>query len=261
MPPRLDVRIGIQPSCVRKPESAETDQNTRASYGETQVIPTVSSRANSRDEEASAEQHTIHRIEAFSDIVIGFCLAQLGLNLTMPKNGAELTVILANTAFFAIAFYFIVVLWWFHHRIFSTFFVTSKLTRITNCTMLGGLVLNQYFLQALVHVFAVDQNPDVLVRLYCFSFAFVYLLLGVMLFVGLLARRATLPIKELHWGIQRIVNIVMTIGFFAFAGSAVVVTNHDVTFDRSGFLFVLAIVVVTRVITPLVLKRVFPERI
>ena len=32
------------------------------------------------------EKEVVHRLEAFSDIVIGFSLAQLGLSLTLPAR-------------------------------------------------------------------------------------------------------------------------------------------------------------------------------
>jgi hypothetical protein len=42
-----------------------------------------------RDE---SEKEVIHRLEAFSDIVIGFSLAQLGLSLTIPAHARDLFV-------------------------------------------------------------------------------------------------------------------------------------------------------------------------
>jgi hypothetical protein len=39
----------------------------------------------SKDE---TEQRLIRRLESFSDIIIGFSLAQLALSLAIPKNGA-----------------------------------------------------------------------------------------------------------------------------------------------------------------------------
>jgi hypothetical protein len=40
-----------------------------------------------RDE---SEKEVVHRLEAFSDIVIGFSLAQLGLTLIIPRHAIDL---------------------------------------------------------------------------------------------------------------------------------------------------------------------------
>jgi len=53
---------------------------------------------------ADRDERTTHRLEAFSDIVMGFCMAELGLNLVIPKNVAELASSWANLNVFALSF-------------------------------------------------------------------------------------------------------------------------------------------------------------
>lgn len=50
---------------------------------------------------SDAERETVHRLEAFSDIVIGFCIAEMGINLLMPRSVAELPNVAFGTAGFA----------------------------------------------------------------------------------------------------------------------------------------------------------------
>lgn len=48
----------------------------------------------------NGDERTIHRLEAFSDIVIGFCIAEMGANLLFPRSGAELPSIVVRASRF-----------------------------------------------------------------------------------------------------------------------------------------------------------------
>ncbi len=48
--------------------------------------------------------HTVHRLEAFSDIVIGFCLAELGVNLLLAKSAGDVVSVWESATFFVAAF-------------------------------------------------------------------------------------------------------------------------------------------------------------
>ncbi|HZT11708.1 MAG TPA: TMEM175 family protein, partial [Candidatus Baltobacteraceae bacterium] len=73
-----------------------------------------------RDE---SEERSIHRFEAFSDIVIGFSLAQLGASLALPSRPIELFTNLIWLVAFLWAFAMVCSMWWFHHRFFTQLFV------------------------------------------------------------------------------------------------------------------------------------------
>jgi Endosomal/lysosomal potassium channel TMEM175 len=64
------------------------------------------------------DERTTHRLEAFSDIVIGFCMAELGLSLVIPKDAAGLASSWANLNVFAVSFVLIALIWWWHHKFF-----------------------------------------------------------------------------------------------------------------------------------------------
>ncbi|HKU81012.1 MAG TPA: TMEM175 family protein, partial [Candidatus Tumulicola sp.] len=110
------------------------------------------------------ERETVHRLEAFSDIVIGFCIAEMGINLLIPHTVAELPHIVLGTAGFVFSFVLIAIVWWIHHRIFRTFFVLNQLNVALNFAMLGALVLMVYFQQVSLHFIATGQDPGVAVQ-------------------------------------------------------------------------------------------------
>jgi hypothetical protein len=63
-----------------------------------------------------ADERTIHRYEAFSDIVIGFSLAELGSILVLPKSGESLFADPTWLVAFLLAFAVICALWFFSGR-------------------------------------------------------------------------------------------------------------------------------------------------
>lgn len=104
-----------------------------------------------RDE---SEKEIVHRIEAFSDIVIGFSLAQLGLNLTIPAHARDLfTGLHGATALIALVITFALVcsVWWNHHRLFRHLFIPTPLAIFANFAALCGVIVLAYSMQILVH--------------------------------------------------------------------------------------------------------------
>lgn len=143
----------------------------------------------------SAERF-IHRLEAFSDIVIGFSLAQLGLNLTIPKSGADL---IANPWwFFGFIFAFAVIcsMWFFHHRLFSQWFVPKTLPIVLNFVWLGILVLLVYFTLLYVKLPA----DAVVMRFYFLGYALAYAILAVQYHIGIQYMRGTADEHEIAQG-------------------------------------------------------------
>jgi len=211
---------------------------------------------NARESDA----HTIHRIEAFSDIVIGFCIAEIGANLVLPKSVTDINTLWVNAGFFLVAFAFIVIMWWFHHRIFTTYFVLNAFSLVMNFVILAGLVLTVYFLQVFVHAAASDQNPRLFFVLWAYSFANVYTLLGILLVSGMWMRRAELARADLRWGVQRTASIAMAVVFFVIIAAPANWSNGANAIARTALLAGIAMVLIGRVILPFVLKRVVPDR-
>jgi uncharacterized membrane protein len=131
-----------------------------------------------------SDRHFVHRLEAFSDIVIGFSLAQLGVSLTVPANGAAL---LSNPSwFFGFIFAFAVVcsMWFFHHRLFSTCFVPTFWPVLLNFVWLAILVLLVFVTQVNVRV-----NDLIVVSMYFGIYALAYAILGVQYVIALPVNR------------------------------------------------------------------------
>jgi len=207
---------------------------------------------------SDGDSHTVRRIEAFSDIVIGFCLAEVGVNLAFPKSGDAATLWL-NVGFFLAAFGFIAIIWWFHHRLFTTFFVLNQFTLVLNFIFLAGIVLTTYFLQLFVHAGAIGENAAPYFRLWAFCFANVYTLLGILLAIGMWMRRDELAAKDIRWGFQRIASILMVIGFFVIVGTPANFANGGLSDARLAVAFVVAMIVLGRIALPMWLKRAIPD--
>lgn len=211
-------------------------------------------------EMASGEaEHTVHRLEAFSDIVIGFCLAQLGLSLVLPKSATDMFSVWESTTFFISAFILIAVLWWLHHRTFSTFFVLTIPMVVLNFGVLCGLILTIYFLESLVHVAGLGENPARFFTMFVLSFAFVYTLVGIMLLAGLLARRTQLPATEIRWAIGQLVSILGAVLFGLIAGAYAALSPPTAYVAYATIALSAFLVVLRRIIFNRWLKQKLPD--
>jgi uncharacterized membrane protein len=200
-------------------------------------------------------ERTLHRIEAFSDIVIGFCIAEMGINLIVPQHASDTRAIVTAVTGFAVSFVLISFVWWFHHRIFSTYFVLTRITLILNFTLLGSLVLMVYFQQIALHFIAMDKNPTNVVRMWMAGYGAVYGLLGAMLWIGLRKRWNALTLADLRWGVSR--ASVLCVGaaiFYLFAAGLAGI-------EGKAILIVGPIaVLIMRVLVPKLVDRVIAPR-
>jgi len=124
---------------------------------------------------APPEERHVRRYEAFSDIVIGFSLAQLGVSLAIPAKASEL---FANpwwlVAFFW-AFAMICAMWWFHHRFFAALFVPVTSLVLINFLWLAIVVLCVFSTQITVR-FPTETGVW---RMYYVLFGLAYALLAL----------------------------------------------------------------------------------
>ena len=204
----------------------------------------------------AGDEHTVHRLEAFSDIVIGFCIAEMGLNLLIPKTASALPSIVVGTNGFILSFVLISIVWWIHHRLFKSLFVLNPATLILNFAMLGSLVLMVYFQQISLHLMAIDDRPGEAVQLWLFSYSLVYALLAAMMWIGLQARWRSLTNEDLRWGLSR--AILTSVGTLAFILSGI--GFEQVTSARDLFVAAMVIVVTTRLVVPWVVDRFAAKR-
>jgi uncharacterized membrane protein len=210
-------------------------------------------------ERADRDTHTIHRLEAFSDIVMGFCLAQLGVNLVMPKGAADAASVWASATFFISAFVLIALLWWMHHRTFSTYFVLNLPMIVMNFGMLCGLILTLYFFESVIHVASVGRDARLFFALFVYAFAVVYTLLGGMLLMGILVRRKELSAPDMRWGVNQVASIPIAVVLFVAVGTYAVVTTHRGSVEYAAMAMAAVIFLVRRVILPRWLRRAIPD--
>jgi uncharacterized membrane protein len=152
-----------------------------------------------RDESA---ERLIHRLEAFSDIVIGFSLAMLAMSLTIPVNGARgLLQQPEPLVAFIITFALVCGMWWAHHRLFVHWFVPIAPMVVLNFLTLAGVSFAVYSVQLMLHKDTLDAHGNILIHghssldfaFYLGALALVYGLLAVQYFYGWSVRRMLLP--------------------------------------------------------------------
>jgi uncharacterized membrane protein len=145
------------------------------------------------------QQRLIHRLEAFSDIIIGFSLAQLALSLAIPKNGAA--GLLENSApliAFGLTFTLVCGMWWAHHRLFVHYFVPIPVMVILNFVTLAGVSFSVYSVQLMLHA----RHTSIDFAFYEWSLSAVYVLLAVQYFYGWTVRRKLVPEDVAEGGLR-----------------------------------------------------------
>lgn len=143
-----------------------------------------------RDE---SEKEVIHRLEAFSDIVIGFSLAQLSLSLRMPEHVVDMFTgagRLSTIGAFVITFTLVCSLWWLHHKLFRHLFVPTPANIAVNFAALGGVLFYAYAMQVLINLKFHDPYGF---ALYFGCYAYITLLFAYLAWYGLRAHGADLP--------------------------------------------------------------------
>lgn len=132
------------------------------------------------------EERTVHRLEAFSDIVIGFSLAEITLSLTLPRDARTLfTTQWLPLAAFGMTFAIVSGMWWTHHRLFTHYFVPTALNTVLNFLSLGGVMFLVYSLQVWLHS---QLHRNVAYAMYGCSVAWVMALLAFLMYRGVVLR-------------------------------------------------------------------------
>jgi uncharacterized membrane protein len=171
--------------------------------------------SESRDE---TQQRLIHRLEAFSDIIIGFSLAQLALSLAIPKNGAEgLLQHPEPLIAFIITFALVCGMWWAHHKLFVHYFVPIPVMVILNFITLAGVSFAVYSVQLMLHQRPLPVHGEKPASghssmdfvFYLSSLAVVYGLLGIQYLYGWKVRRKQLPAKVAIDGLRSALMLIV----------------------------------------------------
>ncbi len=98
------------------------------------------------DAEADRQRFT-RRLEAFSDIVFGFALAQCAVALEVPKNLGDVVSHADELIYFLVTFLVIVMFWVMHYRIFHYVFAAKTLDVALNFILLATIALLPYALR------------------------------------------------------------------------------------------------------------------
>lgn len=125
------------------------------------------------------EERLTHRLEGFSDIVLGFSLGEMALNFAIPHRALEVFSNPSAIIAFAVTFLVVSIFWYAHHRLFEYFFVPNTFNIALNFVTLGLVVWLVYELQVYVH-FANLADHAVAASSYLVTFAIVWVLLGVL---------------------------------------------------------------------------------
>ena len=166
------------------------------------------------------DEHLLRRLEAFSDIVIGFSLAELGLSLVIPAKMEQLWHHPLSLIAFGITFALISAIWYAHNRLFAHYFVPTAVNIVLNFFTLGSVSMLVYSVQLYVH-FLRDRSA---IGFYAGCLAAAFGLLAALYTIGLRQRREFLDSQDVRWGIRRatrfgcisggLVVYVMTIRYF-----------------------------------------------
>ncbi len=128
----------------------------------------------------------MHRLEAFSDIVIGFSLAQITYNLVVPADARELfTKSSLSLVAFGLTFFIISAMWWAHHRLFVHYFVPTRINIVLNFASLGGVTFLVYSLQVWLKA---RFDLGIAYAMYCGSLAWVTGTIAVLTYRGVVLR-------------------------------------------------------------------------
>jgi uncharacterized membrane protein len=143
------------------------------------------------ERERADRQRFARRLEAFSDIVFGFALAQCAFALEVPKTLADFSGSAGDLAFFAITFAIIAMFWTMHYRVFHYVFAGERTDVLCNFALLGAVALLPYALRLYLKF---PQSVPGSVA-YAAALAAGFGLLAVLELRGLRAHGAALPAK------------------------------------------------------------------
>ena len=98
-------------------------------------------------DELEGRRRFANRLEAFSDIVFGFALAQCAFALEIPKHLEDLPSKYGDLMIFGITFALVAQFWLMHHRLFEYAFAGRKLDVGLNFGLLAVVALLPYALR------------------------------------------------------------------------------------------------------------------
>ncbi len=125
----------------------------------------------------------VRRIEALSDVVMGFSLALLGLTLFIPPRAFFLMLHPAWLASYIVTFALIAFLWTRHQRLLAAYFVPTPLCVAVNFVFLSMLGLMVYFVRVFSRVPG-EMDRAIAFIGYASAFGIAVLCVGIMFAIG-----------------------------------------------------------------------------
>ena len=158
-------------------------------------------------------ERTVARLEAFSDIVIGFALAQTTLVLVLPPHAIDILRDPVTIFGFVITYFFIASFWWNHHRVFTTYFVPERLPIALNFAALAAQSFSIFALQMWLHFAKQQTEAYTAARIYFASVSIAFALLSLMQGYGIVRLGAKLEPAARRYGARVVIRrIGMTVG-------------------------------------------------
>jgi len=137
------------------------------------------------------DEHFVHRLEAFSDIVIGFTLAQIGATLVLPGHAGELVSNPWWLFTFIWTFAIVCLMWWLHNRVFRTVFAPTPGSVVANFGLLAAIVLLVYLAEVMAHSTTLADEV-VAQRMYDVALSIACALIALLTWTGVRYHAATL---------------------------------------------------------------------
>jgi uncharacterized membrane protein len=157
-------------------------------------IPDDLTKLGIADEPINASYFT-RRLENFSDIVFGFSISLLAVQLEVPKSASQ--IVLSHYLFFFVTFAVMASVWYLHYRMFRFAFAPRAPDVILNFIFLGCVAFLPYTLELL------NRMADVRLpgMLYAADFGTLFLLLAILNLHGLAFwnRRLPAPVQLGLW--------------------------------------------------------------
>jgi uncharacterized membrane protein len=217
------------------------------------------------------ERAITRRLESFSDIVIGFCLAQMAINVVIPAHAIDFITHPVAIGAFLLTFVVVARFWWIHAEIMRNYFVPIPLMVLINFAALAAVVLQIFSLQLFVHFAANDVDGITAVRIYVGVFAITYMTLTALVALGMRARWPELSVALRRNGVRKLIGygtIAVSLAIWSGHGwsladsFSVTIGNERFRFlGVEGQLLLLAAILLGQVVAAWVARRVPAERV
>jgi uncharacterized membrane protein len=159
----------------------------------------------------------VARLEAFSDIVIGFSLAQASINLVAVSDIAAFFRHPIAILAYLVTFSIVARIWWQHSRIMHGYFVLNRVMITLNFVVLAAVGLTIFALQLWMRNGMDESSVSVALDFYMICFAVLISAIGAMRAAGVRYRWEHLSPDERRAAVSRslvewIISLAVTVG-------------------------------------------------